>query len=349
MRTTPSRLGLVLACAALALTAALASCGPPASIQPGPAGTNGPAAPAGPAGRDFRLWQDAEIFACAKRLLARGGRGQQVWVEMYEFGRADLQAALLAAHATGADVRLIVDRTVSVSAHTADRLAAAGLPVRAYPVDDSRHQIDHVKLLLAGGEALVGGMNWGAGSAANHDYALETAVPSVLDRLQAIFSQDWSLAGGAARPLASASGPVAETAPGEEVRAALLAAIGRARSSIDAEMYTLTDPDVLAGLSAAHRRGVHVRMLLDPGQDVNQPAQRLLARTGVGARWYPMPPGAKLHAKAGLFDSRQLLVGSANWTRSGLSVNHELDLLTEDPGAAAAFSSRFERDWQVAS
>jgi phosphatidylserine/phosphatidylglycerophosphate/cardiolipin synthase-like enzyme len=343
MRTTPSRLALVLACAALALTAALESCRPAASSQPGPAGSNGPA------GRDFRLWQDAAIFDCARRLLARGGRGQRVWVEMYEFGRTDLQAALLAAHASGADVRLIVDRTVSVSAHTADRLAAAGLPVRAYPVDDSRHQIDHVKLLLVSGEALVGGMNWGAGSAANHDYALETAVPRVLDRLQAIFSQDWSLAGGAARPLASASGPVAETAPGEEVRAALLAAIGRARSSIDAEIYTLTDPDVLAGLTAAYRRGLRVRVLLDPGQDFNQPAQRLLARAGVGARWYPVPAGAKLHAKAGLFDGRQLLVGSANWTRSGLSVNHELDLLTEDPGATAAFSSRFERDWRVAS
>src|SRR5262245_13096677 len=38
--------------------------------------------------------------------------------------------------------------TVPASAATADGLLAAGLAVRAYPVDDRRHQIDHVKLLL---------------------------------------------------------------------------------------------------------------------------------------------------------------------------------------------------------
>src|SRR5438105_12063107 len=148
MRTIPSHLALVFLLVLASIAAVLASCG------------EAPAANAGPAGRDFRLWQDASIFDCIRQLLARPAAGQTVWVEMYEFGRPDLEAALLAARARGADVRLIVDPTVSVSARTASALAAAGLPVRDYPVDESRHQIDHVKLLLVGGEALVGGMNW---------------------------------------------------------------------------------------------------------------------------------------------------------------------------------------------
>src|SRR5437879_2616859 len=149
MRTIPSRLALLFLCALSALAAAFAACGkppPPESV--------------GPAGHGFRLWQDASIFDCVHQLLTGPGPGQPLWVEMYEFGRPDLEAALLEARSRGADVRLIVDRTVSVSARTADKLAAAGLPVRAYPVDDSRHQIDHVKLVLAGGEALVGGVHW---------------------------------------------------------------------------------------------------------------------------------------------------------------------------------------------
>lgn len=337
MRTLTHRPAIVLAFFWLALTGALAACGPAPPVQ------------SGPAGRDFRLWQDASIFDCVQQMLSRSGPGQIVWVEMYEFGRADLASDLLAARARGADVRLIVDRTVSVSARTADRLAAAGLAVRSYPVDESRYQIDHVKLLLAGGEALVGGMNWGSASSANHDYALETAVAPVLDRLRSIYDQDWSLAGGAARPLASTSGPVAETTPGEEVRSALLTAIRQARSSIEGEIYTLTDPEVLAGFSEAHRRGVQVRILIDPSQTSNRQADRLLRAAGVEVQLYPAPAGTLLHAKAALFDGRELLVGSANWTRSGLSVNHELDLITEDSGATAAFASRFEHDWQVAS
>jgi phosphatidylserine/phosphatidylglycerophosphate/cardiolipin synthase-like enzyme len=335
MDTISSRLALVVLCVLSAVAGALAACGERAPTA------------MGPAGRDFRLWQDASIFDCVDRLLAGPGAGQPLWVEIYEFDRPDLEAALLAAKGRGADVRLIVDRTVAVSARTADKLAAAGLPVRAYPVDDSRYQIDHVKLVLSGREALVAGMNWGTRSAANHDYGLETALPPVLDRLRAIFLQDWSLAGGAARPLAATTGPVAETTPGEEVRTALLGAIQQARSSVEAEIYTLTDPEVLAQLSGAHRRGLRVRVLIDPGQQANLAAYRLLVAAGVEVRRYPVPRGALLHAKAGLFDGRRLLVGSANWTRSGLSVNHELDLLTEDPQAAAAFGQRFEQDWRA--
>ena len=42
-------------------------------------------------------------------------------------------------------------------------------------------------------------------------------------------------------------------------------------------------------------------------------------------------------------------MGSANWSLSGLSVNHELDLLFDDPRAAGAFASRFETDWSVSA
>jgi len=306
-------------------------------------------APGSPAGATLRLWQDATIFTCVHRLLDGTAPGQALWVEMYEFDRPDLAAALRSAHDRGVDVRLIVDRTVTVSAHTADRLLAAGLAVRSYPVDDSRHQIDHVKLLLAGDEALVGGMNWGRASARNHDYALETASPGVVARLRAIFQQDWSLAGGRPAPLAAAAGTVAQTTPGQEIRDRLLGALAGARRSVQAEVFVLTDADVIAAMAAAHRRGATVRVLLDPGQDVNRPGFDLLRAAGVEVRWYPVPPGAKLHAKAGLFDGRELLVGSANWSLSGLSVNHELDLLSEDPQPMASFRSRFEQDWSASA
>jgi phosphatidylserine/phosphatidylglycerophosphate/cardiolipin synthase-like enzyme len=297
----------------------------------------------------LRLWQDAAIFTPVRRLLDGAGAGRPVSVEMYEFGRADLAAALQRARDRGADVRLIVDRTVPASARTGDRLAAAGLAVRAYPVDDRRHQIDHVKLLLTDDAALVGGMNWGVNSANNHDYAFETGSPGLLRRLRDVFEQDWSLAGGRPAPLAPAPGPVAQTAPGEEVRAELTAALARAGRSVEAEVFVLTDPDVIAGLAAARRRGARVRLILDPGQDVNRPSQDLLRAAGVDVRWYPVPPGAKLHAKAGLFDGRELLLGSANWSLSGLSVNHELDVLSVDEQTADAFASRFERDWSASA
>jgi cardiolipin synthase A/B len=289
-----------------------------------------------------RLWQDASIFTLVGGLI--GSATHRVLVEVYELGRPDLIALLGARRSRGVDVRVITDPTVVASRHAADWLDRLGVPQRAYPVDDGRHQIDHVKLLIADGVAVVGGMNWGAHSDRNHDYVLETRIASEITRLVAIFNQDWGLAGGRPAPLAEVGGEIAQTAPGAEIRAMLEAALSAARHHVLAEVYTFTDPAVIAALAAAHRRGVSVRVLLDPNQPYNRHGHDVLAASGVEVRWYPIPKGALLHAKIGLFDG-QLVLGSANWTLSGLGVNHELDIETEDPGAVAVYATRFASDW----
>ena len=295
-----------------------------------------------PIGGEVRLWQDAAIFTLVGDLI-RSAR-HRVLVEMYELGRADVVRALGAARDRGVDVRVITDPTVQASRASAARLSALGVSARAYPVDDSRHQIDHVKLLIADAEAAVGGMNWGAHSDRNHDYVLETRIAAEVDRVTRIFGQDWGLAGGHPSPLAAALGAVAQTAPGDEIRHMLGAALARARHRVLAEVYTLTDAAVVAELVMAHRRGADVRVVLDPNQAYNLHAAAMLLVGGVSVRWYPVPRGVLLHAKIGLFDG-VLVLGSANWTISGLGVNHELDIETEDPQAIGAYGSRFESDW----
>jgi phosphatidylserine/phosphatidylglycerophosphate/cardiolipin synthase-like enzyme len=288
------------------------------------------------------LWQDASIFRLVGGLIASAH--SRVLVEMYELGRRDITSALGAARARGVAVRVITDPTVKASRRSAAVLDRLGVAERVYPVDDGRHQIDHVKLLVADDTAVVGGMNWGAHSDRNHDYVLETHVGAEIDRLIRIFDQDWELAGGHPAPLARVSSEVAQTSPGEEIRTMLEGALGRARVRVLAEVYTLTDAEVIAGLAAAHRRGALVRVLLDPNQAYNRRAYGVLLQSGVDVRWYPIPKGALLHAKIGLFDG-ELVLGSANWTLSGLGVNHELDIETQDPNAVAAYASRFDSDW----
>jgi phosphatidylserine/phosphatidylglycerophosphate/cardiolipin synthase-like enzyme len=267
-----------------------------------------------------------------------------VLVEMYELGRPDIVLSLGERRTRGVEVRVITDPTVVGSRSSADWLDRLGVPERAYPVDDGRHQIDHVKLLIADGEAVVGGMNWGAHSDRNHDYVLETGIAGEVERLAGIFEQDWGLAGGRPAPLSVVASQVAQTAPGEEIRTMLEAALGAARQRVLAEVYTFTDPEVIAMLASAHRRGALVRLLLDPNQPYNRRGYDMLRAAGVEVRWYPIPRGALLHAKIGLFDG-VLVLGSANWTLSGLGVNHELDIETEDPHAVAAYGSRFDSDW----
>ena len=121
-------------------------------------------------------------------------------------------------------------------------------------------------------------------------------------------------------------------------------ALALARWRVLAEVFTLTDPATIAGLAAARRRGADVRVLLDPNQPYNRHGFVVLRAAGVAVRWYPVPRGVLLHAKIGLFDG-ELVLGSANWTLSGLGVNHELDIETSDFGAVAAYAARFAADW----
>jgi phosphatidylserine/phosphatidylglycerophosphate/cardiolipin synthase-like enzyme len=290
-----------------------------------------------------RLWQDASIFSLVGGLIESARR--RVLVEVYELGREDVVKDLGGAAARGLDVRVITDPTVHESRLSAPQLDLLGVKERVYPVDDTRHQIDHVKLLIADDKATVGGMNWGKHSHRNHDFVLETRIPNEVDRLVRIFEQDWSLAGGRPAPLAAVKDDIAQTAPGEEIRAMLRSALLAARYRVWAEVYTLTDPEVVADLVAAHRRGVDVRVILDPHQVYNRHAYSVLREGDVDVRWYPVPRGVLLHAKVGLFDSL-LVLGSANWTLSGLGVNHELDIETSDAGAVGAYRTRFEADWE---
>ncbi len=313
-------------------------------------GCSNPAAAASPAlaatgssaGHEVRLWEDAEIFGLVGRLI--GSAHRRVLVEMYELGRADLVRALGAAASRGVDVRVLTDPTVKQSRRSAADLDRLKVPERVYPVDDARHQIDHVKLLVADTEAAIGGMNWGKSSDRNHDYVLETRISVDVDRATRIFEQDWSLAAGRPLPLASLVGDAAQTAPGEEIRAMLETALMGARHRVLAEVYTLTDPTVIADLVIAEHRGAMVRVVLDPNQAYNVHAFAVLRAGGVEARWYPVPKGALLHAKIGLFDG-ELILGSANWTLSGLGANHELDIETDDGPVVQAYLSRFEVDW----
>jgi phosphatidylserine/phosphatidylglycerophosphate/cardiolipin synthase-like enzyme len=289
-----------------------------------------------------RLWQDANIFHLVGDLIASAR--VRVMVEMYELGRPDVVHQLGDAVQRGVRVRVITDPTVGANRGSVAALDSRGVPERVYPVDDGRHQIDHVKLLIADGEAAVGGMNWGKHSDRNHDYVLQTRVTLDVDRLARIFEQDWDLAGGHPSPLAAIAGDVAQTAPGAEIRSMLEAALIRAVRRVLAEVYTLTDPEVIAELVEAHRRGATVRVLLDQHQDYNRHGYAVLRAGGVEARWYPLPRGVLLHAKIGLFDGR-LVLGSANWTLSGLGVNHELNIETEDPAVVGDYAARFAADW----
>jgi phosphatidylserine/phosphatidylglycerophosphate/cardiolipin synthase-like enzyme len=277
--------------------------------------------------------------------LVDGARAS-VAVEVYEFGRTDLAAALVRTHDRGVAVTVIADPSEAATASTAIGLRAAGIDVLDYPV--RARMIDHVKLLVVDATvAVVGGINWGAGSAANHDFDVEVRGPAVTN-LARVFTRDLVTCGRVA--VVPAAQPdravlVGATLPGAEILPMVLAVIAGAHRSLDVAMYTLTDAAAVDAMEVARARGIAVRVLLDPSERPSDPSAASLEAHGVAVRLY-RSSGEKLHAKAVVADGAWVVLGSANWTVSGFEHNHELDVaIPGDTAIATALEQQFSSDW----
>ena len=334
---------------ALATSLALTGCATAPSVAGPPRLLATAAALLGPApavvdGRDTVtvLRSGEATFAELDRLVDEAR--STIAVQVYEFGRTDLAAGLVRAHDRRVRVTVIADPSEIATASTAISLRGAGVEVIDYPV--RARMIDHVKLLIVdAGVAVVGGINWGAGSAANHDFDVEVRGPAVAN-LARVFARDLVTCGRAAVVPAAQPDPailVGATLPGAEILPMVLAVITGARRSLDVAMYTLTDAVVVAALEAARARGVAVRVLLDPSERPSDASAASLEAHGVAVRLY-RSSGEKLHAKAAVADGASIVLGSANWTVSGFEHNHELDvaipgnvaIATADSGPATA-------------
>lgn len=124
--------------------------------------------------------------------------------------------------------------------------------------------------------------------------------------------------------------------------------ISRARESIDMAAYVLTNGAVTDALTAAAKRGVRVRLYLDPDQppQAGRAGERLmaLARTpGIAVR---VKRGDHImHLKAYQVDRRLLRTGSANFSIAGLQRQENDIVVIEAQDAVARFLRDFEDLW----
>ena len=337
------RVPLILGLALLCGCAPAVSRAAPVAPAPYPA----EAAPAVGIGSDTLgvLPRGVVAFPVIRRLIETARR--RVDVEIYEFGRADIAADLVDAHRRGVVVMVITDPTVPASEATAEHLRAAGVAVAAYPV--RREMIDHVKLLVVdgGAAAVVGGINWGVTSGPNHDFDALVRGPAAAN-LERVFLRDLvscGLQSGVPSATVDPAVVVATTLPDTGIRPLALELVDGAQATLDLELFVLTDAGVVHALARAHRRGVRVRVLLDPDQRPSDASADLLRAAGVSVRLY-RGSGEKLHAKAAVADGRRVLFGSANWTAGGFSRNHELDIGFDSAPAAATLLAAMRADWE---
>jgi phosphatidylserine/phosphatidylglycerophosphate/cardiolipin synthase-like enzyme len=130
--------------------------------------------------------------------------------------------------------------------------------------------------------------------------------------------------------------------PEERLDAIDVQLISMAKQSIDLASYALTDPPIVDALNDAERRGVVIRIVLDPRE------RHDFAKLGDLSDNVRIKRGGPfMHLKAYSIDGEVLRTGSANFSTSGENAQDNDLIIIREAGAAAKFDAHFERMWDA--
>jgi phosphatidylserine/phosphatidylglycerophosphate/cardiolipin synthase-like enzyme len=118
--------------------------------------------------------------------------------------------------------------------------------------------------------------------------------------------------------------------------------IGHARSEILVQAYSFTSAPIAQALVQAHRRGVHVQVILDRSQKGERyTSATFLAHAGVPT-WID-PAHAIAHNKIMIIDREIVITGSFNFTKAAEERNAENLLVIRNPDFAEIYRGNWEK------
>jgi cardiolipin synthase A/B len=125
-------------------------------------------------------------------------------------------------------------------------------------------------------------------------------------------------------------------------------AIDRASSSLRVKMFVFSDPDLLKAVVAARRRGVKVRVMLNParkdGAEDNEETRKALVKAGVEVRG-ANPAFSLTHEKSMVVDDTTAFVKSLNWATKNLTETRDYAVVTSHARETDEIVQGFEADW----
>ena len=128
----------------------------------------------------------------------------------------------------------------------------------------------------------------------------------------------------------------------------LLEAIRGAKESILVKMFLFTEPRLIRALAAARRRGVKVRVMLNParrsGESDNDDAKRRLRAEKIAVR-DTHPAFDVSHEKSMVVDGSFAFVESHNWAPKNFGQTRDYAVITHDPREVEEVRAGFEADW----
>src|SRR2546426_1225277 len=128
----------------------------------------------------------------------------------------------------------------------------------------------------------------------------------------------------------------------------ILDAIGAASRSLRVKMFVFSDPALTEAVIAARRRGVKVRVMLNParrsGEEENEKTRKQLTHGGIEV--VDSNPDFHLtHEKSMVVDDETAFVKSLNWATKNLSGTRDYAVVTSHKHEVGEIVDCFEADW----
>ena len=128
----------------------------------------------------------------------------------------------------------------------------------------------------------------------------------------------------------------------------ILDAIHKAAKSLRIKMFVFSDPTLLGAVIDAHRRGVKVRVMLNParrsGEVENEESRKTLTQAGVEVI-DSNPVFDLTHEKSMVVNDRIAFVKSLNWETKNLTETRDYAVITDNKREVSEVIDCFEADW----
>jgi cardiolipin synthase A/B len=128
----------------------------------------------------------------------------------------------------------------------------------------------------------------------------------------------------------------------------IVEAIAKAAKSIRIKMFLFSDPSLLQAVIGAQRRGVDVRVMLNPerrsGEEENDDSRKTLTDGGVNV--IDSNPAFDLtHEKSMVIDDETAFVQSLNWETKNLTTTRDYAIITTHKHEVNEVAECFDADW----
>ena len=129
---------------------------------------------------------------------------------------------------------------------------------------------------------------------------------------------------------------------------AFLESIAKAKKSLRIKMFVFSDPAMRKAVIAAHKRGVNVRVMLNPvrrdGTGENKATRAALLSAGVEVM-DSNPKFPVTHEKSMVVDSKIAYINSLNWNTKNLEHTRDYAIRTKHAHEVEEVIAGFEADW----